>query len=171
MERDPEAVRRRVRAALALGGYSRVEQLADVLDERDSGIGLKRLRAIWQKGDARAVELREIAAACSVPYWFLTNGLAGLEAHHIGPVSAGGDDSPDNVVVLDAAAHRLLDRMAAQLSDLDQRVTAITRTVGERLPAPGGELGRRLRERETSEQDRREPATVPDTDAQRDTGQ
>lgn len=73
---SPEDTRRRVRVALDVGGYSSVEKLADHLTARNSGIGLKRLRAIWQTGDARAVELREIADACQTPYWFMEHGFA-----------------------------------------------------------------------------------------------
>lgn len=72
----PDDVRRRVRVALDVGGYSSVEKLAEELDKRHSGIGLRRLRAIWQVGDARAVELREIADACQTPYWFMEHGFA-----------------------------------------------------------------------------------------------
>lgn len=72
----PEDTRRRVRVALDVGGYSNVEKLAEELAARNSGIGLKRLRAIWQTGDARAVELREIADACQTPYWFMEHGFA-----------------------------------------------------------------------------------------------
>lgn len=76
----PEDTRRRVRVALDVGGYSSVEKLAEALSERNSGLGLKRLRAIWQVGDARAVELREIADACQTPYWFMEHGFA-VETH------------------------------------------------------------------------------------------
>jgi hypothetical protein len=72
----PEDTRRRVRMALDMGGYGSVEKLAEELAERDSGIGLKRLRTIWQNGEARAVELREIADACQTPYWFMEYGFA-----------------------------------------------------------------------------------------------
>jgi len=72
----PDDVRRRVRVGLAAGGYSSVEKLAEALAERNSGIGLKRLRAIWQTGNARAVELREIADACEMPFWFMEHGFA-----------------------------------------------------------------------------------------------
>ena len=76
----PEDTRRRVRMALDMGGYSNVEKLAEELAERNSGVSLKRLRAIWQTGDARAVELREIADACQTPYWFMEHGFA-IETH------------------------------------------------------------------------------------------
>lgn len=71
----PEETRRRVRAAQALGGYSSVEDLAEDLAKRDSGIGLKRLRSIWQRGESRAVERREIADLTGVPREFMEHGF------------------------------------------------------------------------------------------------
>lgn len=75
----PDDTRRRVRAAQAMGGYASVEDLASALAKRDSGIGLRRLRTIWQKGVSNAAERREIADACGVPYWFLEDGFKGPE--------------------------------------------------------------------------------------------
>jgi hypothetical protein len=76
MEREQAA--RRTRAALALAGYKNVEALAGALD--GSGVGLKRLREIYQQrgGEPRRVELREIAEACGLPFEFFTADLTEL---------------------------------------------------------------------------------------------
>lgn len=100
---DQEATKRRARAALAMGGYGSVEDLAAALAERDSGIGLRRLRTIWQTGESRAVERREIAAACDVPAWFMEEGFAGRPAER-----ASVDDRVDALEQQMATVLRLL---------------------------------------------------------------
>lgn len=75
---DRERAARRTRAAVALAGYERVEDLATNLD--GSGVGLKRLRQIYQQRgtEPRRVELREIAEACNLPFAFFEVDFATL---------------------------------------------------------------------------------------------
>jgi hypothetical protein len=103
-----EETRRRVRAALALGGYSSVEELACALAERDSGIGLKRLRLIWQRGESRAVERREIADATGVPREFMEHGFAAW-------VPDGGDVK-GRLDELEASQRQMRDQLEALVS-------------------------------------------------------
>lgn len=70
-----EDMRRRLRAAMALGGYRGNKQLAAALARNDSGIGARTLTDILATGDATAAQRREIARACQVPLDFIEHGL------------------------------------------------------------------------------------------------
>lgn len=122
---DREQAARRTRAALALAGYRNVEDLAKRLN--GSGVGLKRLREIYQRrgNEPRTVELREIAEACGLPYEFFTVDFATL---------SGG------------AASAALERRLAALEDIirDDVVPILGREVRipEQVDESGHEHGR-----------------------------
>lgn len=64
---------KRLRAALALGDLTKVEALADRLQENGSRLGLKRLRSLWQgRADPSLSDYRDIAEATGLPAEFFT---------------------------------------------------------------------------------------------------
>jgi hypothetical protein len=69
-------VGRRIKAAIALAGYS-IEDLSEAIDQR--GLGPRTLRKLQDDSDPReprAWELRAIADACDVPYrWFTVDSF------------------------------------------------------------------------------------------------
>jgi outer membrane murein-binding lipoprotein Lpp len=77
---DQEQLRRRMRAARALAGYKVMSDLAAAIP-KESQLGERKLRALESGEDAlRPPALREIAAACGLPYEFFTADLLTLFA-------------------------------------------------------------------------------------------
>lgn len=74
---NPPTTGRRIKAAMALAGYS-IEELSEAIDQR--GLGPRTLRKLQDDADpreARAWELRAIAEACDLPYaWFTVESFA-----------------------------------------------------------------------------------------------
>jgi hypothetical protein len=84
---DQEQLRRRMRAARALAGYKVMSDLAAAIP-KDSQLGERKLRALESGEDPlRPPAMREIAAACGLPYEFFTTDLqalfAGLGPHQL----------------------------------------------------------------------------------------
>jgi hypothetical protein len=131
---EQEEIRRRIRAAMALADIGSWEELADRTPLSRST--LKDLGTA--RGRADETHLRVIAAACELPYaWFTIADL--------GHAVTREDDDP-------AVAERLeaLERTVAALIRREGApLPPGPRAAGDPPPAPGGELGRRLRARAT----------------------
>lgn len=122
---DQAEIRRRIRAAMALADISSWDQLAEKTGMSRSTV--KDLGTV--RGRANEGHLRVIAAACDLPYpWFTVPD--------VGRAIAREDDEP-----------ALVERVEA----LEQTVATLVRLAGTdavSTPAPPGELGRRLQDRE-----------------------
>jgi hypothetical protein len=76
-----------------------------------------------------------------------------LEVHHLTPVSEGGTNELDNLILVDPETHRLLDTLQARISQLEASVLAgrpesdavLTRSGVDERRQPPGELGRDAR--------------------------
>lgn len=147
---DTTEIRRRLRAARALA----VPSEAELDGEPDPGRGITveeltaRLQPEWpisaktigaiERGEreARPMELRTIAAACSLPYEFFTADFAVL------------GDAPTGLVERMARLEELLSRFAPlaeldadETETLDRRQQRNGRQTGARAPAPRKKTG------------------------------
>jgi hypothetical protein len=111
-------IRRRIRAAMALAGFTSWEQLADHTPLSRSTV--KDLGT--SRGHAGEAHLRVIAAACDLPYAWFT----------IPDIGAAIDRENDDASI------------GERVEALERQVAALLRRDrGAGAPAPGGELGRR----------------------------
>lgn len=133
VDSDRVDVARRFRAAVALSGFPSVEALADELAHRNAGVGLKRLREISQQrgNPARAVELREIAEACGVPYGIFTLDLQAA-------LDNGRPDTDERVNRLEQAVILLVRQMAREQPELQREFLEALRTRTPSRPAQAG---------------------------------
>jgi hypothetical protein len=116
-----------------------IEQLAEQLGP---GLGVRTLRKVEQGDrDLRDLEAGAIAVACGVPEWFVREGFA---------------------------AERLstVDEVAERLERLEDLVSS--QLEGAALPAPEGELRRRLEAAQPSPEDHAAPGSHPELDAPAD---
>lgn len=135
----PDADERK-RRARAVWGYSGMDQKPFAAK---AGLEYHQVRAMLSRTGRRAPSIDELlamTAAAGVPREFALDGWPAF----------------DRAAVLEARIARLEEELP-------------TRTAGGSPPAPAGELGRRLRERETTEPDRREQGSDQDKGAQRGT--
>jgi hypothetical protein len=123
---DREQAARRTRAAVALAGYQKVEELAEALE--GSGVGLKRLREIYQQrgNEPRAVEIREIAEATGLPYEFFLVDFATLDGR------PDNEDRLAEVEMKQAGIATQVQALTTTVSELTADVRALSRERGSR---------------------------------------
>ena len=83
----------------------------DELPQEEPGITYA-MKTIRKRNRGAAKSLKKMYSECQITgsdFLFVTkNGLPYLEVHHLVPLGAGGADSPYNMVVLSAHAHKML---------------------------------------------------------------
>lgn len=160
---------RRIRAAIALGGFKGVPDLARNLNA--PGLGEDNLYLmLGGKREIAPHELREVARVCGVPYEFFTADLGKL-ADAAGPdlEARVNEEVGRRTTMLDQQLEKIwaqLQELAAARSDL----VGATPPVGAEPPQPPGELGRRLSTPQTSDERQPQHETPPAAARGRDSG-
>jgi hypothetical protein len=149
---EQDEIRRRIIAAKALADHIGTwDRLATA-----TKISSSTLKALGTRSRAEEKHLRVIAAACALPYaWFTVPDL--------GAAVSREDEDPSVLERLEALEHTVA---ALVRRDGPTPLPPAPRGGGDPLPAPEGELGRRLLERGTTAADPAQLGSAPEEDSE-----
>jgi hypothetical protein len=147
---EKDEIRRRIIAAKALaseiGTWDRLAEVTDISSSTLKSLGTRRRKA----DDAKY--LRVIADACGLPYaWFTVPDL--------GAAVSREDEDPSLVERVEALEH-IVEALVRR--DGPTPLPPGPQGGGDPPPAPGGELGRRVRARGTRSADPAQPDSAPE---------